>query len=137
VTGAAIVRRHAADAVVLAVHGCFDGASAWALRIEMDESAARDFVIDLTRAEEACDFAACILASYVRQRWRDRRVRFCPGTDAHARLLAGYGLELCEPPPLGHEVGGPGATAANEGAAPPAPPAPGRDALGGETGAAA
>ena len=37
-TGAAIVRWQAGDALVLDVHGVFDGASAWALRVAMEES---------------------------------------------------------------------------------------------------
>jgi len=93
-TGAAIVRWQAGDAVVLAVHGCFDGASAWSLRIAMDESEACQFVVDLTLAEEACDFAAGILASWARQRWREKRVRFRPGDPMHARILLAHGLEL-------------------------------------------
>ena len=51
-TGASIVRWQAGDAVVLAVHGAFDGASAWALRLEMEESPAREFLVDLTHAVE-------------------------------------------------------------------------------------
>ena len=62
-TGAAIVRWQAEGAVVLAVHGAFDGASAWALRVAMDESPERRFVVDLTHAVEACDFAASVLAA--------------------------------------------------------------------------
>ena len=99
-SGAAIVRREAGESTVLAVHGCFDGASAWALRIAMDESDARDVIIDLAPAEEACEFAASLLASYISQRRRDLRVRFHPGTVEQARVLAGYGLDRCELPPL-------------------------------------
>lgn len=81
---------------MLAVHGAFDGASAWALRVGMEESPSREFVIDLTHAEEACEFAASLLAAWS-QRWRrERRVRFRPGTPEHARLLAGYGLEIVD-----------------------------------------
>ncbi len=95
-TGAAIVRWAAGDTVVLAVHGAFDGASAWALRIEMEESRGRDFVIDLTHAEEACDFAAGVLAAWARRFLRTKRVRFRPGSGEHARLLAGHGLDLVD-----------------------------------------
>lgn len=95
-TGAAIARRQAGGTLVLSVHGCFDGAAAWALRIEMDESVARDFVVDLTCADEACDFAAAILERYARQRWREKRIRFVPGSPRHARVLASHGLELSE-----------------------------------------
>ena len=96
-TGAAIVRWKAGDAVVLAVHGAFDGASAWALRLAMEESASvRDFVIDLTHAEEACEFAASVVSAWASQWRRHARVRFRPGSPDHARLLAGFGLELVE-----------------------------------------
>ncbi len=95
-TGAAIVRWEAGGAVVLAVHGAFDGASAWALRLEMEQSAAREFLVDLTHAVEACDFAASLLASWARARERVKRVRFRPGCAEHARILAGHGLELVE-----------------------------------------
>jgi anti-anti-sigma regulatory factor len=95
-TGAAIVRWKAGDAVVLAVHGAFDGASAWALRIAMEDAPAERFVVDLTHAVEAFDFAASILAQFARQRWRDKRLAFIPGTPEHARLLAGHGLEVVE-----------------------------------------
>lgn len=79
---------------MLAVHGAFDGASAWSLRIAMDESPETAFVIDLTHAEEACEFAAGLLASWARQWSRVKRVRFRPGTLQHERLLGAYGLEL-------------------------------------------
>jgi hypothetical protein len=92
-TGAAIVRWESAGGTVLAVHGAFDGASAWALRNDMDESAARDFVVDLTHAVEACDFAAVLLAAWLRQH-RGRRLRFRPGAREHVRLLRAHGLEL-------------------------------------------
>ncbi len=95
-TGAAIVRWEARGTVVLAIHGAFDGASAWSLRLEMDGSPARDFEIDLTHAVEACDFAASLLAGWARRWGRLKRVRFRPGTPEHARLLAGHGLELAE-----------------------------------------
>jgi hypothetical protein len=95
-TGAAIVRREADDAIVLAVYGAFDGSSAWALRIEMDESPARDFIIDLTHAEEACEFAACVLAGWARERRREKRVRFRPGSPEHVRILVGFGLDVAE-----------------------------------------
>jgi hypothetical protein len=94
VTGAAIVRWEAGGRVVLALHGAFDGASAWALRIAMDESPAREFLVDLSHAVEACDFAAGILASWARQWARVKKVRFRPGAAEHERLLAGHGLEL-------------------------------------------
>lgn len=93
-TGAAIVRWEAGDTVVLAVHGAFDGASAWALRIEMEQASARDFLVDLTHAVEACDFAAGVLASWARRWTRLKRVRFRPGDPEHARILAGHGLEV-------------------------------------------
>jgi hypothetical protein len=118
VTGAAIVRWGVGDTVVLAVHGAFDGASAWALRVAMDESPAREFVVDLIHAEEACDFAAAILASWARQWARMKGVRFRPGSVEHERLLAAHGLELSE---------GPDADAPPEGDAPSAWP------LAGET----
>jgi anti-anti-sigma regulatory factor len=97
-TGAAIIRRQQGDAVVLAVHGSFDGAAAWALRIEMDEIAAREFIVDLSPADDACEFAACVLVSFVRQNWRAKRVRFLPGTAEQARLLAAFNLELVDAP---------------------------------------
>jgi hypothetical protein len=104
-TGAAIVRREAEDVVVLAVHGSFDGAAAWALRIEMDQTSAREFVIDLTHAEEACEFAACLLERWTRERRLEKRVRFLPGEPEHARLLSAWGLEPCiEAPALAHAV---------------------------------
>jgi anti-anti-sigma regulatory factor len=83
-------------ALVLALHGSFDGASAWALRVEMDERGAADVIVDLAGAEEACEFAACVLASYARQHRRSRRIRCRVTSPALARLLAGYGLELCD-----------------------------------------
>lgn len=95
-TGAAIVRWKAGDAIVLAVHGAFDGASAWALRIAMDDGPAERFIVDLTHAVEACDFAASILSQFSRQRWRDKRLSFVAGNAEHARLLAGYGLDVVE-----------------------------------------
>ncbi len=95
-TGAAIVRWEAGDTVVLAVHGAFDGASAWALRIEMEDSRARVFVVDLTHAVEACDFAAGVLASWARRWTSCKRVRFRPGSPEHARILAGHGLEVMD-----------------------------------------
>lgn len=95
-TGAAIVRRESGGTVILGVHGAFDGASAWALRIAMEESEATDFVVDLTYAEEAFEFAACILANWVREHRRERTVRVVPGAPEHARLLAGFGLDLIE-----------------------------------------
>ncbi len=95
-TGAAIIRRETGGTVVLAVHGAFDGASAWELRIAMEESSATDFVIDLTYAEEAFEFAACILAGWVREHRRARTVRVVPGGPEQAFLLAGFGLELIE-----------------------------------------
>ena len=104
-TGAAIIRCEAGDAIVLAVHGAFDGASAWALRLEMEASPADRFVVDLTHAEEACDFAAGILAAFARQRWRDKRIAFRPGSSEHARLLSGHGLAvLDEDEPLHSEL---------------------------------
>jgi hypothetical protein len=93
-TGAAIVRWESGRAVVLAVHGAFDGSSAWALRLQMEESPAQDFIVDLTHAVEACDFAASLLASWARRWSRLKRVRFRPGSEEHARILAGHGLEL-------------------------------------------
>ncbi len=110
-TGAAIVRWEVGGTVVMAVHGAFDGAAAWALRIAMDDSRAREFVVDLTHAEEACDFAAGLLATWAR-RWRTvKRVRFRPGLPEHVRILSGHGLELADPdaaagPGLGPDAGG-------------------------------
>jgi len=92
-TGAAIVRWTEEGAVVLADHGAFDGASAWALRHAMDEAPARRYVVDLTHVVEACEFAASVLAAW----WRERRgvsLAFRPGAPEHVRLLASYGLEL-------------------------------------------
>jgi hypothetical protein len=94
-TGAAIVRWESAGAVVLAVHGAFDGASAWALRNDMDESPGRDFVVDLTHAVEACDFGAVLLAAWVRQR-PGRHLRFRAEAPAHLKLLRAHGLEVCD-----------------------------------------
>jgi hypothetical protein len=96
-TGAAIVRWHAKDAIVLAVHGAFDGASAWSLRNEMDDSPAPEFVVNLEHAVEACEFAASLLADWARARRGTKRVRFVPGDAEHARLLAAFGLELLDP----------------------------------------
>jgi anti-anti-sigma regulatory factor len=93
-TGAAIVRWQEEGAVVLAVHGAFDGASAWALRHAMDEAPARRYVIDLTHAVEACEFAASVLAAWWRERWRSVSLTFRPGSPEHERLVASYGLEL-------------------------------------------
>src|SRR5512138_1952653 len=93
-TGAAIVRWQVGGKVVFAVHGAFDGASAWSLRLEMEDSPAREFEIDLTHAVEACDFAASLLADWARRWRRLKRVTFRPGSPEHARLLAGHGLEL-------------------------------------------
>src|SRR6266498_3847719 len=84
-TGAAIVRWESAEADVLAVHGAFDGASAWALRNAMDESPARDFVVDLTHAIETCDFAAALLATWSRARRSTKRVRFRAETPSRRR----------------------------------------------------
>jgi len=96
VTGAAIVRWESAEAVVLALHGAFDGASAWTLRHDMDESPSVEFIIDLTHAVETCDFAASLLGAWARQRRRSKRVRFRPGAPEHATLLAAHGLEIIE-----------------------------------------
>jgi hypothetical protein len=95
-TGAAIVRWEAGSAVVLAVHGAFDGSSAWALRIEMEDSPSREFLVDLTHAVEACDFAASLLAAWTRRWGRLKRVRFRPGDAEHARLLTGHGLDVVD-----------------------------------------
>ncbi len=106
-TGAAIVRWEAGGAVVLAVHGAFDGASAWALRLHMEESPAREYLVDLTHAVEACDFAASLLASWARRWERLKHVTFRPGSPEHARILAGHGLDLAEADePDAPEVGG-------------------------------
>jgi hypothetical protein len=94
-TGAAIVRWESAGAVVLAVHGAFDGASAWALRNDMDDAPGRAFVVDLTHAVEACDFAAVLLAAWARLH-PGRRLRFLPGAPEHVALLRAHGLELVE-----------------------------------------
>ncbi len=94
-TGAAIVRWESAGAVVLAVHGAFDGASAWNLRNDMDESPAREFVVDLTHAVEAFDFAAGLLAAWARSSARQgKRLRFLPGAPEHVPLLRAHGLEV-------------------------------------------
>lgn len=90
------MRWESASAAVLAVHGAFDGASAWSLRNEMDESPAREFVIDLTHAVEACDFAGCLLSAWTRQRRQAKHVRFLPGAPEHARMLSAHGLELVD-----------------------------------------
>src|SRR5215208_3422511 len=95
-TGAAIVRWESAGAVVLAVRGAFDGASAGNLRNEMDGSPARDFIVDLTHAIEACDFAAGLLASWARARRGAKRVRFHAETTDQAALLSAHGLELLD-----------------------------------------
>jgi hypothetical protein len=92
-TGAAIVRWESARGTVLAVHGAFDGASAWALRNDMDDSSAREFVVDLTHAVEACAFAAALLAGWLRLH-PDRRLRFRPGAREHVQLLRAHGLEV-------------------------------------------
>ena len=127
-TGAAIVRREAGGTVVLAVHGMFDGASAWALRVAMEESSATRFVIDLTYADEAFEFAACILAGWVREHRRVRTVQVVPGSPEQAFLLAGFGLDLVEEetllPPVPQSLAAPvrpGGTPAEEGE--PAAPA--------------
>lgn len=96
-TGGAIVRWREEGTVVLAVHGAFDGASAWALRHAMDEAPARRYVVDLTHAVEAWDFAASVLAAW----WRERprvALTFRPGAPEHVRLLVSFGLELEGPP---------------------------------------
>jgi hypothetical protein len=95
-TGAAIVRREAGGTIVLGVHGAFDGASAWALRVAMEESSATRFVIDLTYADEAFEFAACILAGWVREHRRAHTVQVVPGSPEQAFLLAGFGLDLVD-----------------------------------------
>ncbi len=86
---------------MLAVHGAFDGASAWALRIAMEDYPAREFLVDLSHAEEACDFAAGLLSCWSRQWARVKRVRFRPGTPEHERLLARHGLEVAAGDALG------------------------------------
>jgi anti-anti-sigma regulatory factor len=95
-TGAAIVRWESEGTLVLAIHGSFDGASAWALRNEMDEAAAHDFVVDLTHAVEALDFAASLLAGWARLHRREKRLRFRSDEPAHVRLLARWGLEVID-----------------------------------------
>lgn len=97
-TGAAIVRWQEDGAVVLAVHGAFDGASAWALRLAMEETPADRYVIDLTHAIEACEFAAAVLAAWWGERRRDVALTFRPGEPEHVRLLAAFGLELEDTP---------------------------------------
>jgi hypothetical protein len=97
-TGGAIVRWQEEGAVVLAVHGAFDGASAWALRHAMDEAPADRFVVDLSHVVEACEFAASVLAAWWRERRRAVALTFRPGAPEHVRLLVSYGLEL-EPAP--------------------------------------
>lgn len=134
-TGAAIVRRESGGSVILTVHGAFDGASAWALRIAMEESEAADFVVDLTYADEAFEFAACILANWVRAHRRERRVRVVPGAPEQARLLAGFGLDLVDEetllPPLAVTLGVlDRTTAGRPSAAPPAEPAGGMSGAG-------
>jgi hypothetical protein len=122
-TGASIVRWEDGGAVVLALHGAFDGASAWAVRHAIDESPAREFVVDLTHAEEACDFAAALLATWTRQWRRAKRVAFRPGTREHARLLAGWGLELLEDdalPSAGAPAAAPSVVGPTRGASRPA-----------------
>lgn len=81
---------------MLALHGAFDGSSAWALRNEMDESRAREFVVDLTHVVEAYDFAASVLASWARANHRDKRVRFTASEPEHVRLLTAHGLEVVD-----------------------------------------
>jgi anti-anti-sigma regulatory factor len=97
-TGAAIVRWQEDGAVVLAVHGAFDGASAWSLRHAMDEAPARRYVVDLTHVTEAYEFAAVILAAWWQERRRSVELTFRPGEPEHERLLAAYGLEIEETP---------------------------------------
>ena len=80
-------------AIVLAVHGAFDGASAWALRNDMDETPDRDFVVDLTHTVEAWDFAAVVLAAWTRLH-PGQRLRFLPGAPEHVALLGAHGLEV-------------------------------------------
>ena len=117
-TGAAIVRREAGGTIVLAVHGAFDGASAWALRVAMEESSATRFVIDLSYADEAFEFAACILAGWVREHRRARTVQVVPGSPEQAFLLAGFGLGLIEEeallPPLPPSLAAPAGTSTDD-----------------------
>jgi hypothetical protein len=108
-TGAAIVRWWEGEALVLSVHGALDGASAWALRHEMDGAGAREVVIDLAGAEEACDFAAGLLAAWA----RGRSLRFRGAASLHARLLRAHGLEVDD---LGDDDG----AAGKHGVPPPA-----------------
>jgi STAS domain-containing protein len=114
VTGACIVRWEASGTVVLAVHGAFDGASAWALRVAMDESPAREFVVDLAHSEEAFEFAAAILSSWARQWSRVKRVTFRAASAEHARILAAHGLEGDEEPVDGAAPAPPGRALAGE-----------------------
>ncbi|ABC81554.1 hypothetical protein Adeh_1781 [Anaeromyxobacter dehalogenans 2CP-C] len=72
----------------------------------MDESAADAFVIDLAHAEEACEFAACVLAGWVREHRREKRVRFRAATRDQARLLAAFGLDLDEGEPTAVDAAG-------------------------------
>ncbi len=95
-TGAAIVRMEAGGTLVLALHGAFDGASAWALRVELEERGAPDVIVDLSNAEEACAFAASVLAAHARAHRLTQRLRCRAASAAHARLLAAYGLEVVE-----------------------------------------
>ncbi len=94
-TGAAIVRWESAGAIVLAIHGAFDGASAWSLRHAMDDSPALTFIVDLTHAVEACDFAAVLLSTWARAR-PAKRLRFRAGAPEHVTLLEAHGLEVIE-----------------------------------------
>lgn len=59
----------------------------------MDDRPARAFVIDLTHAVEACEFAAALLAAWRRQR-PAIRLSFLPGAPEHERLLEAHGLEV-------------------------------------------
>ena len=52
--------------------------------------------VDLTGAEESCDFAAGLLASWTRRWGRSKRVRFRAGSAEHVRLLVAHGLELAD-----------------------------------------
>jgi hypothetical protein len=62
----------------------------------MEESGAARYVVDLTHAVEAFEFAASILATFVRQSQRTKSITFLPGTQEHARLLVGFGLDVIE-----------------------------------------
>ncbi|MFT3916161.1 MAG: hypothetical protein QM704_19400 [Anaeromyxobacteraceae bacterium] len=99
-TGADIVGFTDGEAVVLAVHGAFDGAAAWTLRLRMEELGARRFLVDLHGAEEACDFAAGLLASWSRQHARVT-LTFRTADPGHARLLEAHGLEVAQVDPDG------------------------------------